>query len=264
MTFCRTLAALALGAPLLVSTAAGGGYLGLETTVLDTTIDGTGDVRVVRLYARFDDPGDQVVVVFGSAVDPLAIGVTSGATFYQSPVGGLSSPSCVILDAFPDLAHDTYLDIGQLTQEGSSVSFSPGFPGFGPDTLFTANGSWFRVPGDPLAAAGSDLRIFLGQFAYTTVTAPTLTGTINVTTNEGGAGQTRFGETFSVGPGPGTPRPDPTDVNRDGTVDIFDLVRVILDWGVCENGCGLGCPSDVDFSGVVDVDDVVEIVMAMG
>ena len=52
--------------------------------------------------------------------------------------------------------------------------------------------------------------------------------------------------------------PCPADVDGSGTVDVDDLVAVILAWGT-----GPG-PADVDGSGQIDVDDLVTLILAWG
>jgi hypothetical protein len=52
----------------------------------------------------------------------------------------------------------------------------------------------------------------------------------------------------------------PADTNGDGTVDVEDLVSVILDFGTDGSGHG----GDVDGSGVVDVGDLVEVIVSWG
>ncbi|MHC5028600.1 MAG: hypothetical protein ACYTGR_17770 [Planctomycetota bacterium] len=51
----------------------------------------------------------------------------------------------------------------------------------------------------------------------------------------------------------------PADTNGDATVDVTDLVSVILAWGPCGD-----CPEDVDGNGTVDVADLVEVILSWG
>jgi hypothetical protein len=48
------------------------------------------------------------------------------------------------------------------------------------------------------------------------------------------------------------------DANGDGTIDVADMVLVILNWGVCD---GLPCAGDVNGDMVVDVNDLVAVVL---
>jgi hypothetical protein len=50
------------------------------------------------------------------------------------------------------------------------------------------------------------------------------------------------------------------DVDDSGTVDVDDLVAVILDWGTDGSANG----GDVDGSGLVDVDDLLDLLVAWG
>jgi hypothetical protein len=50
----------------------------------------------------------------------------------------------------------------------------------------------------------------------------------------------------------------PGDVDRDGDVDIFDLLSLLGAWGPCPADAG-PCAADVDFSGAVDIFDLLLI-----
>jgi hypothetical protein len=56
--------------------------------------------------------------------------------------------------------------------------------------------------------------------------------------------------------------PDPceclADTNGDGTVDVTDLINVILAWGQAKS------EADVNFDGIVDVQDLVAVILAWG
>jgi hypothetical protein len=54
----------------------------------------------------------------------------------------------------------------------------------------------------------------------------------------------------------------PSDVNRDGSVDIADLVAVVLDWGCAGSpGC---CTGDASFDGFTTTEDLVQVVLDWG
>jgi len=53
------------------------------------------------------------------------------------------------------------------------------------------------------------------------------------------------------------------DTNCDGTVNVDDLIAVILGWGACAHPPG-ACPADVNGSGSVDVDDLIAVILAWG
>ena len=50
----------------------------------------------------------------------------------------------------------------------------------------------------------------------------------------------------------------PGDVDRNGTVNVNDLLQVISTWGPCPNP--LTCPADLNVSGQVDVNDLLEVI----
>jgi hypothetical protein len=52
------------------------------------------------------------------------------------------------------------------------------------------------------------------------------------------------------------------DTNDDGTVDVQDMVQVIIDWG-CEDPPG-PCLGDVDSDGDVEVNDLVFVILNWG
>jgi hypothetical protein len=55
----------------------------------------------------------------------------------------------------------------------------------------------------------------------------------------------------------------PPDLNCDCVVDVLDLVRIDLDWGVCPDPPQL-CISDITEDGLVDVLDLIEVILAWG
>jgi hypothetical protein len=55
----------------------------------------------------------------------------------------------------------------------------------------------------------------------------------------------------------------PGDVNGDGSVDVDDLIAVILAWGPCP-APPVACPADLDDNGSVDVDDLIAVILNWG
>jgi hypothetical protein len=51
------------------------------------------------------------------------------------------------------------------------------------------------------------------------------------------------------------------DVNRDGRVDVDDLLEVILQWGPCPVP-GASCTADLDCNGTVAVDDLITVILS--
>lgn len=68
---------------------------------------------------------------------------------------------------------------------------------------------------------------------------------------------------ITIAEGPGADCPRPADLNGDGTVDVSDLVALILAWGPC-SGPPADCGEDLDGNGAVDVGDLVALILAWG
>ena len=62
------------------------------------------------------------------------------------------------------------------------------------------------------------------------------------------------------GPGPGVVD---ADVNDDGSVNVLDLVAVILAWGPCP-APPAPCPADIDGNGVVNSGDLAAVIVNWG
>jgi YVTN family beta-propeller protein len=61
------------------------------------------------------------------------------------------------------------------------------------------------------------------------------------------------------------PAPCPADVDGSGSVDVDDLVAVILGWGACADCVPpTDCPADTDGNCAVDVDDLVAVILGWG
>ena len=75
-------------------------------------VNGIPGYTTYRIYADFDDVGDQLVQVFGLDIDPLFI--TSTGDIYQNAAGGgLSSDiSSGLFPFVPELIYDSWLTIG--------------------------------------------------------------------------------------------------------------------------------------------------------
>ena len=54
----------------------------------------------------------------------------------------------------------------------------------------------------------------------------------------------------------------PADVNRDGVVNIDDLLAMIAAWGTCP--ASSLCPADITANGVVDIDDLLQVLLNWG
>ncbi len=57
--------------------------------------------------------------------------------------------------------------------------------------------------------------------------------------------------------------PCPPDVNKDGAVNVLDLIELLLGFGLCDPP-PQRCPADINKDGVVDADDVFEVLANFG
>ncbi|MCI0362437.1 MAG: hypothetical protein L0Y44_05685 [Phycisphaerales bacterium] len=58
--------------------------------------------------------------------------------------------------------------------------------------------------------------------------------------------------------------PSPADINRDGSVNIFDLLAIISAWGACPNCLLIDCDADVNDDCLVDVLDLLAVIQNWG
>jgi hypothetical protein len=56
----------------------------------------------------------------------------------------------------------------------------------------------------------------------------------------------------------------PSDINRDGVVNIQDLLNLILSWGPCPHPCSGSCPADLSHNCVVNIDDLLLLMNGWG
>ena len=134
-----------------------------------------------RVYAEFESPFDEVQAVYSIGTNetgtvPLELGVTT--SFYQDASFGVDLGSSLfgaLLGSFPSLAFDSWLTIGSESNTDPTVSalgMSDAFDLFNSGQGFILNGtvgsSWYVLPGsNPLALAGDDGKVLLGQFTTT-------------------------------------------------------------------------------------------------
>lgn len=149
-------------------------YVGLVSEVHAESEYGT----TYRVYAEFESPLDEVQAVYSIGTNetgtvPLELGVTT--SFYQDASFGVDLGSSLfgaLLGSFPSLAFDSWLTIGSESNTDPTVSalgMSDAFDEFNSGQGFILNGvvgsSWYVLPGsNPLALAGDDGKVLLGQF----------------------------------------------------------------------------------------------------
>jgi hypothetical protein len=152
-------------------------YVGLVSEVHAESDYGT----TYRVYAEFESAFDEVQAVYSIGTNetgtvPLELGVTT--SFYQDASFGVDLGSSLfgaLLASFPSLAYDSWLTIGSESNTDPTVSalgMSDAFDQFNSGQGFVLNGtvgsSWYVLPGsNPLALAGEDGKVLLGQFTAT-------------------------------------------------------------------------------------------------
>ena len=152
-------------------------YVGLVSEVHAESDYGT----TYRIYAEFESAFDEVQAVYSIGTNetgtvPLELGVTT--SFYQDASFGVDLGSSLfgaLLASFPSLAYDSWLTIGSESNTDPTVSalgMSAAFDQFNSGQGFILNGvvgsSWYVLPGsNPLALAGEDGKVLLGQFTAT-------------------------------------------------------------------------------------------------
>jgi len=128
-----------------------------DKTVDTSGLPGTPDV--FNIYAVFDgDANDDIrntVLSVGSAFIEISQENQPGATFFQDPNGfnGSLPPSATLAAAFPGVAADSYVGIGNKVDDGTDTSGLDGdfdADGFSPTTLI---GGWFNSSPPNLAGA---------------------------------------------------------------------------------------------------------------
>ena len=167
----KTLSLLAgVSAPLIMTTAASAGFVGVEVEVKQNTFG----LHVVNVYAVFDRPGqDFMVAVAGTPNQPLLVQV-EGGVFYNNPAGSDQAPSEFLIGLFPSLEFDTFVTIGKKNSTGDTTLITPGFPldGISGSVFATDASGWVVTPGnvqanpfDPANSFPGDGRILIAQFS---------------------------------------------------------------------------------------------------
>ncbi len=169
----KTLSVLAgIGAPLIATASAPAGFVGIECVIKPNSYG----LWVVRVYAEFDRPGEDVMqAVAGTPDSPLHIEV-HGGTFYNHAFGTDRPPSTGLVAVFPSLAFDSFVTIGVTAvgpngQPADSMIITPGFPGISGTQLHTTSSGWAITPDEPAAdpfnqnfVAGNGM-VLIGQFS---------------------------------------------------------------------------------------------------
>ena len=252
-----------------------------------------------RVYLNCLHPNDYLSACSGDNSNPMSIQAAEG--WYNSPFNAgwnASGISPLILSTFPELAFDSFLDIGGFDSNSSvgpslatgAVAFEQEFVGS------TATGSSFVVDDDTGAAwyipfpgmvvagshpgfAGEDLRILVAQLT----TAGQVSGQIQVQIfREGNQVQElRSLLTIVTDPVFGCTQPEAFNYDPEATADDGECnlqcstgTRFDVPTGRCELAAWLGdvgdfetldpCHLDLDGSGTMDITDWNRILVVLG
>ena len=217
----------------LMSSMALANFVDMEYEAVAETANGT----TYRVYAKFDNPTDELVAVYALETAPMVVGVST--SFYQDAVGAVLAQTIhpAFFGAFPSLQYDSWFTIGSEDSNGTSdvqqVGMDAYFAAFENGGGFTVDtfigGSWFLLPNQSAdAEAGSDGRVLIGQF--------TTDGVVNLTMNfqwDDEATNTFQAEGVSI-VFPEVPVPGCTNPNADNYNDLANE-----DDGSCTFGGGL-------------------------
>ncbi len=164
--------------------------------VVDTP---TGRYHMVDVYAQFTQATDRLLNIYNTNI---ALTGNPSAAFHQAEIAGAIPPSFLPLPFLPPgdaWDYDTYITIGAL--QGDLMNGTVPDPDFDDSSYLAANaitgtGGWYNLPpSNGFGDAGSDLKVYLGQFAvddahYTNGTRLQFGGTV---------GYSRYGiATFAV------------------------------------------------------------------
>lgn len=144
----------------------------------------------------------------GDVADPILIGLTNGATFYQNANGGpLSSDiNSNFFQFVPSLEWDSYISIGRFDQASNTLATAGSFdfPTFeAGGNLTSSGGSWSVADGAAQSMEQSG-QVFLGQFTVLggLGTVDDLIGQINLSGLDSlGNAWTETGATWNTGSG---------------------------------------------------------------
>ncbi len=268
MKFKTSAVAAAVSAPLILTGSASADFVGI--TVVSKDITGFEDfvAKVVNLYAMFsDDDGDgigdgSILVCAGTYGQPLNINVRDGV-FYQNKFGGMTAPSQLLVDIFPELAVDTFVTIGlKVVPVGHNdqTNLTAGFPMFGSDSLLVEDGGWFVLPNDlqgqPDNFDNPPNAVLIGQFSVAAGAGPNA-GVFGTLLIQGFHGDGRlFLEYLSFD---SQPPPCPWDLDGDTDVGVRDLLILLAAWGP-----NPGHPADFDGNDDVGVSDLLALLAHWG
>lgn len=230
------------------------------------TLQGLDGLTTYQLYVTLENPQDFVSAITGDENNPTII--QTSTSFHQDPLGSANAHSInpLVIDAFPDVAYDSFVTIGLLSTanpangegEVTTLEGEPWINAFenGEDLNISGfyGGGWFGLNGSSNGVAGDDLRVLVGQFT----TDGVFSGQMYVQVFPNGDGSNMRFQTLRWGePECGCQLADAC--NYDPTTAYTDnencLYAVDL-YGASNVDCAGICLNDTDEDGVCDEDEV--------
>jgi uncharacterized protein (TIGR03382 family) len=182
---------------LAASAGASAAFTGISLEFSGTTATHGPGFWAVRVFANFSNPGDRLLSVTGANYTP-----SLGHVFYQNPFGGATEPNPALIPVFPDLAWDTFVTIGSLTQGTPSTALEPGSS----MTATSFTGGYF-IDGDaPQGLAGAAGKVLLAQLTIQNPTAGVdVMGSMTIAWKAAGGSGAQFveGAFCAICPAPG-------------------------------------------------------------
>ncbi len=143
-------------------------FSGFSSTsyVVDTP---SGRFHMVDVYAQFTQSTDRLLNIYNTNISLTG---NASAEFHHAEIAGAIPKSFLPLPFLPpgdDWDYDTYITIGAL--QGDLMNGTVPDPDFDDSTYIAANaiagtGGWYNLPPtNGFGDAGSDLKVYLGQFA---------------------------------------------------------------------------------------------------
>jgi hypothetical protein len=202
-------------------------------------------LHTYRIYAEFDNPGDELVALYGEAGAPWSLEV-EGQLFQAETGGPVASAGGDTNDSWFTIGEDGTAGAPSLYQVGMTEAWAAFESGAGFVVESAAGGSIFTLPGTvPSALAGSDGKVLIAQL--------TMTGTAELTLNL----QWRTPGGITV-PQPGVFLAFPEEVGcTDEEACNYDPNALVED-GSCTYitnpifDCNGDCTSDADDDGICD------------
>ena len=141
-----------LAGSLLLAGSAQAAYTGIAGELYSVGGAGPGQTTW-HGYVTFNNPMDQLTVVWGNQEKPLNI--TTPGLFYQNIYGGDIEPSAALIVPFASLEFDSFATIGNwiLDAGEAGTSLAPSYNPWGTGPNFQNNSGWYRIPTDPFTYA---------------------------------------------------------------------------------------------------------------